>query len=68
MNGVEETYTGTWTGAAGTYAGQELETIRGTYFPTFKVSSEDYTLVTDNSTVTVAAGETVTLTYVVNVK
>ena len=67
VNGVEETYTGTWTGPAGTYSGQELETIRGTYFPTFKVAAGNYTLVTDNSTVTVAAGETVTLTYVVNV-
>ena len=67
VNGVEETYTGTWTGPAGTYSGQELETIRGAYFPTFKVAAGNYTLVTDNSTVTVAAGETVTLTYVVNV-
>ena len=67
VNGVEETYTGTWTGPAGTYSGQELETIRGAYFPTFKVAAGNYTLVTDNSTVTAVAGETVTLTYVVNV-
>ena len=67
VNGVEETYTGTWTGPAGTYSGQELENVRGVHFPTFKVAAGNYTLVTDNSTVTVAAGETVTLTYVVNV-
>ena len=67
VNGVEETYTGTRTCSAGTYSDQNLETIRGAYFPTFKVAAENYTLVTDNSTVTVAAGETVTLTYVVNV-
>ena len=67
VNGVEETYTGTRTCSAGTYSDQNLETIRDAYFPTFKVAAENYTLVTDNSTVTVAAGETVTLTYVVNV-
>ena len=43
--------------------------IRGTYFPTFNGRlTEIYTLVTDiRARVTVAAGETVTLTYVVNV-
>ncbi len=67
VNGVEETYTGTRTCPAGTYSDQNLEKIRGNYFPTFKVADGDYTLVTDNDSVTVAAGETVTLTYVVNV-
>ena len=67
VNGVEETYTGTRTCSAGTYSDQNLEKIRGNYFPTFKVADGDYTLVTDNDSVTVAAGETVTLTYVVNV-
>ena len=67
VNGQVETYEGTWTGDAGTYPGQEFATIRSTYFPTFVTPAEKLTVVTDYSTVTVAAGETVTQTYVVNV-
>ena len=67
VNGQVETYEGTWTGNAGTYSGQEFATIRSTYFPTFVTPAEKLTVVTDNSTVTAVAGETVTLTYVVNV-
>ena len=67
VNGQVETYEGTWTGNAGTYSGQEFATIRSTYFPTFVTPAEKLTVVTDYSTVTVAAGETVTQTYVVNV-
>ena len=67
VNGQVETYEGTWTGDAGTYSGQEFATIRSTYFPTFVTPAEKLTVVTDYSTVTVAAGETVTQTYVVNV-
>ena len=67
VNGQVETYEGTWTGNAGTYSGQEFATIRSTYFPTFVTPAANLTVVTDYSTVTAVAGETVTLTYVVNV-
>ena len=67
VNGQVETYEGTWTGNAGTYSGQEFATIRSTYFPTFVTPAANLTVVTNYSTVTAVAGETVTLTYVVNV-
>ena len=56
------TLTSTWTGPAGTYPNQNFTSIQGKW-PTFNATN--YTIVKDQTSVTVTAGQVVTLEYTI---